>query len=302
MTTVEENYHAQSGEPTDSKIQKLTVYFDSNGRMTKLVRYDQDGEPTDSTTTVYDAKGAKVQVIHYDSDDVILSMWKKTPVYDTEGKLKEYYAYNSDGTLDEKTEYVYDRQQQTMTEIHVTPDGERTWSSSTRYDSQGNLSEKTDYYSDNTPKCHTLYTPTGEISSLIRYDEDATPVEEQEFFYDSQARLIEWKRYRGHHTLDQHHLIHYDNTGKKVKSIVLIYNTKGNFQYQEITRYDAWENEILRTIVAFNDVIIRQHETSYDYDVQHNWIKKVEIQKSRPLDVLVMTTQIVTSRTIVYEE
>ena len=101
---IEENYYNSNG----SLIYKNTYKYDEKGNKIEENYYNSNGRLYSKTTYKYDEKGNMIEDNFYDSDDGSL-IYKNTYKYDEKGNIIEENHYDSNGRLDSKYTYEYDK-------------------------------------------------------------------------------------------------------------------------------------------------------------------------------------------------
>ena len=101
---IEENYYNSNG----SLIYKNTYKYDEKGNIIEENYYNSNGRLYSKTTYKYDEKGNMIEDNFYDSDDGSL-IYKNTYKYDEKGNNIEKNNYDSNGRLDSKYTYEYDK-------------------------------------------------------------------------------------------------------------------------------------------------------------------------------------------------
>ena len=101
---IEENYYNSNG----SLIYKNTYKYDEKGNKIEENYYNSNGRLYSKTTYKYDEKGNMIEDNFYDSDDGSL-IYKTTYKYDEKGNIIEENHYDSNGRLDSKYTYEYDK-------------------------------------------------------------------------------------------------------------------------------------------------------------------------------------------------
>ena len=101
---IEENYYNSNG----SLIYKNTYKYDEKGNIIEENYYNSNGRLYSKTTYKYDEKGNMIEDNFYDSDDGSL-IYKNTYKYDEKGNIIEENHYDSNGRLDSKYTYEYDK-------------------------------------------------------------------------------------------------------------------------------------------------------------------------------------------------
>ena len=101
---IEENYYNSNG----SLIYKNTYKYDEKGNKIEENYYNSNGRLYSKTTYKYDEKGNMIEDNFYDSDDGSL-IYKNTYKYDEKGNNIEKNNYDSNGRLDSKYTYEYDK-------------------------------------------------------------------------------------------------------------------------------------------------------------------------------------------------
>ena len=177
---------------TNTLYKTLAVSYATNGdRIDRMT--NADGTPARSARFRHDARGDRIEELHYDSHDVLET--RIVILRDSAGNIGELRRYDRSGRLSEKWLYKYDTAGRMVADIRCQPDGTPYWKMEFGHDENGNrTSEVFDAYD----------SVTGE--KTFRYDAAGNMVEMTHLYNDSPYRMK--------------YMYEYDGTGNRIRETV----------------------------------------------------------------------------------
>ena len=180
--------------------------------------------------------------------------------FNVSGNKIEDIKYTPEGKPDKKYEYIYDGFGRRIEQDQSGTDGKLTRKIIYKYDEIGNLTEDNSYNPEGKlEKKYTYkYDNQGNVIEDKSFDADNTLLKRFTYTFDATGNKIENKRYSAHDILEKTISYHYDISGNLTEEItVLPDQTQSEFTYV------------------------------YEFDNQHNWVRKIKFQDKKPVNILV---------------
>jgi len=233
--------------------------------------------------------------------------------FSKEGKLTEDCRFNPDGSIYDKSIYVYDTDNKdVMTEeFRYKQDNHLYLKYVYSYDEHGNISIRTGFTLDEILSEKYIYSYDEENVNTEINCFDSNEELQRTYKFLRNSNKIEEKLFNSEGELLQTKLCIFDSAGKQIEEN--LYNTEGLSERKYACKYDAAGNKIEETLcnygvliytitALFDEAGLRIEDTKteykpdgtiqttitskYTYDDQNNWIKKIIIKNEIPRFVL----------------
>ena len=228
--------------------------FNENLNINEEISYDSTETIWNRNIYKYDASGNLTEKTSFKRGGKLTS--KSIINYDKNGNMIEQIWYDSDLKVSGSSTYKYDKSNKKILEKIFQPKNQLKSKTTFKYDTKGNKCEEIFYNAEGDTLSRNIFIYDLEILlSEIEYDASGAIFIRNTFQYDQVGNLIEIKGYNSNDKVVDHVLTKYDENNNVIESIS--YDTRV-----------GWAN---------------YHKTySYDYDEQHNWIKRISFQDEQP--------------------
>ena len=209
----------------------------------------------------------------YDSNNNLYGV----TVYSYKTGLLEHFKYlDSDGAIDDITQYKYDKKGNRIRSDHFGSENNLKWFYNMSYNDAGYLIEK------------NRYEPNGQLHSKDKY------------LYDNNGNMTEHSSYHSNGHLKYKYIYEYDKNGNETK--ITRYNSKKEIEMNEVYLYDPKSNLLnemhkynaegkksYSSLYLYNDEkditkieSLLDEKFQYRYDQRKNWIEKISFLDGFP--------------------
>ncbi|MES2702640.1 MAG: hypothetical protein V4649_08380 [Bacteroidota bacterium] len=264
-----------AGQGITFKSARLIYKYDDNNHLIGSTSYDANGRIKDSSIQAVDKMGNRVEWVIYKADGS--RDWMYISEYDLAGNLLETNEYKRE-KLETRHTYRYNDQNQCNMESEYNADNRLAWKETFKYDGKGNKTEVLDFKGNGSFDARYTY----------KYNDIGKPVEEHEYQtedenkykkiltkYDNDGNVVEIVQYNENGKLD--YIGKLDKYGNHLADVQ--YGPDGTIK-QRITaeyKFDDMENET-EEILVYLDGSKTVTKSSYEYDKNGNWTKKVVLE------------------------
>ena len=231
----------------------------------------QKGEVVMRTVKSYNREGYITENTEFDADNAVLQ--QEISIFDKKGNKIEELLYNENNELEQYTKIKYNPQNLPVQTVSQDSKGRKIQRFTYRYDERGNLTQLTGYDDRGkmSEKSYYSYDPHGNLIKYLGFGQ-----------FDN--RKIYYKYDPQHKLTEQFCTDIKNNFMEKI-----IYQYKNDGKWEERTFTDA-NNQVLSTLVYVYDdyanllkfvrfdkdgVVTEQHEFTYQYDKNNNWIQQI---------------------------
>ncbi len=226
------------------------AWFDSDGRITERVAYDEDGGFGRRIRFTYNDAG---DLTGWDSRDSAGRLqWRYAYLYDEDRRITQEISYDSRGNMEGTELYSYD-DDQLVEEAAYTGEGLPQWRKIYEHDEKGERVEWAIYFEDGRllKRGTKFNNPLGRVVRERLRDEVEDTFEEIAYSYDFEGRVTRVRVTDAHGDLRRTHEYEYDKHG----------------------------NVILERERDLEGDTVHEVHTRYRYDHHANWIKRVIAEK-----------------------
>ena len=163
----------------------------------------------------YAFEGEKIEETHYSSSGALL--WTFLYQYSADGKRTSMQCRLANGSISEKLVFVYDSDRRIESDT-LAPDGTLREKSSYVYDESGNTTEIDEVGADGSSvgRWTYHYDDKGRVREWTAFSADGTIFEESSYTHDSEGRLKVAAQYRADNTLERK--VTYDSKGNEIEA------------------------------------------------------------------------------------
>lgn len=213
----------------------------------------------------------------------------KAEFYNENGFLIEYWLYNINGTIYEKTKLENDDKGRLLKTNTYDNSGVLKSYLETEFDNNGNIIFKRIYNSENEitfiqkneydsrgNNIRSSFTAfdfneTKENQFIKRIESDSIKTYKTLRKYNSKNQLIEKTEFEPDGKIDRVETFKYDEKGNEVESELKMFN--GNY-FKYVSNYNERNNISTQKTIGKNGSIEQQYNWEYLYDERNNWITK----------------------------
>lgn len=177
-------------------------------------------------------------------------------IYNRMGNKVEDNRYNPNGDLEKLYIYKYNNNGNRIEQIQFLSDSSIIRKITYKHDKKGNIIE------DNS------YTIEGKLDKTYT------------FKYDDKGNVIEDNSYTSDRILIKTFTYKYDENNYKIENSR--FASDGNLEKKHTYKYNSKGNVIENNCYTYDGSLLRKYSYNYKYDINDNWIKKIEYENEIP--------------------
>lgn len=250
---------------SDSITYKTFFEYNSFGKRTKKLVFNEKGLITLMDSVIYDNNGLVIETGEYYGDGSPMT-YKFSFKYDSLGNRTEQVEYKKDGSFDSKIKYSYNDSGKIIKSCRLDIHNLPRWTSYYTYGNDGNLLEKVEYNAEGMREQITLYT-NDSVGNLIKknfLNGDSTLISLNTYKYDKNRNQIENILYNSKAETEIKYINQYDDDGNLLENVTYTeYRKNGSVSDKNINKYDAIGNIIEKVHFAEIDKPEKKYEYVY---------------------------------------